>query len=304
MRTRQEVRLVLVLVLVLALDVTSRAVAGDPYVWDTSRRPAPRAGTKFAEELEMAAVISKTLSHPGEEPTGQQKEQRENVRLVHSIGEVSPQGVTAEEIQVERWSFAEKGYQPDSSLEGLRIVVKGTGKERTNSVEGARAPSRFAKAWIERDLLRPSARDPGLDELDLSFLFPKDKVSEGSGWKLDPQELAKGLLPPGDAIDAAKSSASGKLASVKVVNGVHVGHLEIMADLALKNRERMVWDEGVVQRYRYVLDVSLEPDRRNDLSGTITIELKGKGTLSQGGAPVEVVEEQSFTITLRRSTVE
>jgi hypothetical protein len=167
--------------------------------------------------------------------------------------------------------------------------------------------SKDARAWIEKDLVKGGKGDTGLDELDWAFILPRENVRDSGEWPLDPAALARELLPPRTEIDPERSRASGRLTAVRVDGGAHLGHVEVSIDLAQATlgQGKISWTNGGIREFRYVLDISLEPAKRDIVSGVITAALKGKGTVEVAeGPPFEVEIDESSKIVVKRTPIE
>ncbi len=299
MRPRAEVMLVL---LGLALGA---ARAGDGFAWDPAARPIYKVGQRFEEALEITDASHKKFTSPDGATAPRDVEVAASVRLLHEVAEVTS-GVSEDRIHVERWSQGAKGREPDTSLEGALVTLKGAAPYRSSSVETQNTLSRDARAWVERHLVKGGAGDTGLAELEWAFILPRAPVPDGGEWSLDPDAMARELVP-GSEIDAGRSRASGKLTNVRVDGVAHVGHVEVSIDLVQTTLGlgKVSWQEGGTRQFRYVLDISLEPAKRELVVGVITTTLKGKGTVEVPDKPPYDVEiDESSKIVVKRAPVE
>jgi hypothetical protein len=290
---------------VALLVLAAHACAEDGFKWNPAERRVAAKGTKFREEL--AKTDQRTLKFVVEGRAREEKhEGTEKIQLVHSIGAVASAGVVEDTISVAAWSRAWDG-DADESLEGATLTVTGEGNYRTCAIESGRTVTRAANAWIQTHIVKNGHGEPALDELDWDFILPKEPVADGGSWTLDPVAFAKEVMGARTVIDAKKSSGTGKLTKVKVENGVHFGHIEVTVSLALETlgQSKVRWRKGGVQEFRYVLDVSLEPRRKDGVSGVITIELAGEGTVEPpGGDPLELEIDEKSRLEMRRSPLE
>ncbi len=275
------------------------------FKWNAFERREPRAGTKFTEELTKSdkRTLKFAIEGKAKEETHEGKEE---IRLVHAVASVSSNGITEDRITFEKWSRAWDTVI-DTSLEGAVVTVKGEGPFRTSATDSERPVSRAANAWLQSHVLKDGKKDPLLDELEWDFILPKDPVVEGGTWTIDPAAFAREVMGPQASIDAKRSSGTGKLERVKTENGVRFGHVEVTVSLALETLgpSKVAWKKGGIQEFRYVLDLSLEPKRKDLVAGVITMELSGEGTVEPPGQDlidVDLVEKSRLEV--RRRPVE
>lgn len=281
------------------------ARADDSFKWNAFDRREARAGTKFAEELSKSDRRSLKFMLDGERKV-EVHEGTEKIRLIHAVASVSSKGITEDKITVERWMRA-WDKDSDDSLEGSTLTVKGEGAFRTWAAEGEKPVTRAANTWVQQHIVKDGKRDPALDELDWDFILPREPLADGSTWTIDPATFAREVMGPQVAIDAKKSQGSGKLTAVKLDNGVHFGHVEVSVSLALETlgSSKVTWKKGGVQEFRYVLDLSLEPRRRDVVAGLITMELLGEGSVEPPGRdPLDLEIEEKSRLEVRRMPVE
>jgi len=263
--------------LAAAAVVASGARADDAFKWNPAERPAPRAGDKFCEELTKSDDRSLKFTRDGQ-PVERKEVGKESIRLLHAIAAASSTAVSEDRITVQKWSLA-TDRAVDSSLEDAIVTVKGEGAYRTFNAESERTISRVANRWIDSHLVKGGKRDPTLDELDWDFILPKEPAADGGTWTIDTAAFAREVMGPKATFDAKKSRGEGKLTGVRVEKGVHFGHVEVSVSLALDalGESPVTWAKGGVREFRYVLDLSLEPRRRDVVAAVITIELSGRG---------------------------
>jgi hypothetical protein len=300
MRPRAEVTL---LALGLALGA---AHAGDGFAWDPGARPTYKVGQRFEEALDVTDSSHQKFTSADGATAPRDLDVAASVRLLHQVAEVTS-GVSEDRIHVERWSQGVKGRDPDTTLEGALVTLKGAAPYRSSSVETQKTLSRDARAWVEHHLVKGGAGDTGLAELDWTFILPRAPVPDGGEWSLDIDAMARELLPPRTEIDPRASRAMGKLTNVHLDGGAHMGHVEVSIDLVQTTMGlgKVSWTEGGVRQFRYVLDLSLEPGKRDLVAGVITTTLKGKGTVEVPDKPPYDVElDESSKIVVKRAPIE
>ncbi len=290
-----------------ALLVLGGVARADGFAWDPGARAPRRIGARFFEEIEKRESEAAVFSNADPQLSQERVDSVEKIRLLHEIAQATSEAVTEDRIHVEQWSRARTGSSADESLEGDVVVVQGADSSRTFTVEGDRPASPSAKVWLQTNAAKRAKRDPGLDELDWPFILPHESVTEGGEWSLDPEALAREVLGRRARIDPARSHGKGKLVTVQLNGGVHMGHVEVDVALALETLggTKVSWTSGGIMQLHYVLEISLEPARRDQVTGTISMTLSGEGALEQPGQDaIGFTLDQSSTVTLRKGSID
>ena len=175
--------------------------------------------------------------------------------------------------------------------------VKMNGKNRTYEIENGNASvSDAAKEWIQTYLV---SGDGELEQEDLrKWLAPTGPVAAGAHWTGDVATIASALFR-GAEVDPKHSTASGKLGTVKVQDGVHTGHWDAKATLKIKKSESGTeWQEGQ-QDVSISVDGSLELDKSNAEDLRIDLKFGGKGEV-KGKDPGKIEQKWQTTVKSKR----
>src|SRR5262249_45961011 len=113
----------------------------------------------------------------------------------------------------------------DLGLAGKTVLIEKKGDQFAFTIDGKELTGPAAEILGEEFSTKPRPSE--------DFFLPKTPVKAGDGWKVDLKEVAKGLSGGGMEIDAAKSSATGKLTRVYEKNGRKFGVIEVKMDVAV-----------------------------------------------------------------------
>ncbi len=248
--------------LLVALAAPARADDEKDWKWDPLSYPKPKAvvGDRWFGEGEEASkqVIEQTAGKA--KPVKREEGRQTSYRFTGETLKVENDKAVENHFKIEKWSITAKG-DTDKSLDGKSLVVTGTGADTKWECKEKDADlSEAAKAWIAKELAKkpkPGKSDkPEDDDDEKKLLFPEKAVGDGDEWTRDAAAIAKLILGQGIEIDAEKSSFKGKLTKVTVVDGCHVGHVEMKLILAIKPSKQ--WSEGGKLDLDFVVDGSLE----------------------------------------------
>src|SRR5262245_26639889 len=271
--------------LVVAL-AASRAVAYD-FKWNPKvKKPAPTVGEKVSQDAVESHKFSNKVS-AGEKTVQSMKERRTvTYKLTREVIAVDGKKATERLYKIETWKQESKDEEPDTSLGGHTVRVKGNGSDKTYAIEDdpKSQVSEAAKKWIESEIAKKKPKkkkseekatedDDDEDEEFIHLIFPKEPVADGAKWTPDVAAIAKALKMEAGP---EKAAASGSITNVRVEDGVHVGHLEIKVSLATKI-PNVTWKEGGNMELAFTIDTSLEPDKRNASSASMEMNFSGTG---------------------------
>ncbi len=277
-----------VLVLAASLVLVSVAARADDAKFDLRKKAAPAAGAKTVEEGEITRKQTYTFTTPDTMPTANIVKVAVTYKALREVNEVSGDQVSKETVKFEQWKLTEEGGKKgheDTSLSSRTVHIPGTseanplytiegddGKEAPpappaeGDLTAVVPPTPLAKNWVEKGFVNAQWR------AELEALLPKDPVALNGEWTLDPKEVATTLYPIYDC-DLEKSSAKGKLAEITTEDGVKIAHLAIQVRMKLLKvpaLQEPIKDDGTpdcgVLRRTAVVDLSLEPEKRNVLS--------------------------------------
>ncbi len=272
----------------LALLVAALALADD-WKWDAKKERKPEKGYRSVSESESVEKTSRA-SRMGRLRSREASEAKTVTRYEQEILEVADGKVSKSRVKIEKWSRTADGGEADRCLEGQAIVVEGRGAAiKWRCEDATRELTEAAKDWIAQTL---AAKDEDANEEAFRSCLPAKPIEPGTEWTADPAPIAKVFLGPELALDAAKSSAKGKLGEVKTEDGVHVGTYTLEVVIVSKAEKE---EDAVRMKFSAVFEGSLEPDRRDASSMTLTLEAKARQTeqTEEGLATLEI--ENSVT---------
>jgi hypothetical protein len=113
----------------------------------------------------------------------------------------------------------------DLGLAGKTVLIEKKGDQFTFTIDGKELTGPAAEVLGQEFSSKPRPSE--------DFFLPKTPVKAGDGWKVDLKEVTKGLAGGGMEIDAAKSTATGKLTRVYEKNGHKYGVIEVKLDLTV-----------------------------------------------------------------------
>jgi hypothetical protein len=116
------------------------------------------------------------------------------------------------------------GQSEDVGLAGKTVLIEKKGDKYTFSADGKDLTGKGA------ELLGKEFNKPDTPE---EVFLPKGPVKVGDTWKLEVAEVTKELAAEGITIDAAKSTATGKLTKLYKKDASQFGVFEVKMDLAV-----------------------------------------------------------------------
>jgi hypothetical protein len=292
-------RSVLPLLLVLVLSSSARAQEKD-WKWDPAKKPTAVAGarhTSEAEDVEKSGFV-RTLAKTGDTVEKQANEVVVAHRYVREVLEAENGVPKKQRITFEKWKRTTNNGPADTSLEGKSLILKGADPASWEPEDPKAALSPDARRWFNDEV----AHRKGIfeDEKGKSIL-PEKPVAPGAEWTRDPVAVARALFGEGVEVEAAKSSVKGKVADVKVQDGVHIGRVEVKVVLALKPNARV---SDVRVDVSITLEGSLEPHKRDALRTTTSFTTTAKSKEDGPRGETLVKLETSKTLKLSEGPVE
>lgn len=283
---------------VVTLLAAGRAT-GDDWKWDPKQKRTPKAGEKSTDDVVEHRKMVTKVSSGGQVLQNMNEEATTTYKSTTEIVAVEGTKVSEKVVKFDSWKLEKKGEDADTSLEGHTVRVKGVGDKRKATIEDDKDDkvSDEAKQWVESELgkkQKKKADEEGKEEEDeMKNFFPTAPVADGAEWKPDIEAIAKEV---GLECDATKSTAKGSLTKVHVVDGVHMGHLEIKVSLAT-TPEGVTWKEGGTFDITISLDTSLDADKPETSDGSFDVKFGGKGEADspQGKLNVKQQVEQKRT---------
>lgn len=258
---------------VLTIIGAAAATAQDKFTWDPKKKRTPKAGTRYFSEEEQTQKAKVKITIPGQpEPQNQNQASKMTFRAVHDIQAVEGDKVTKETVTFEKWQGGAEGEDDDKSLEGKVVHVEVKEGKKTYKVDGGEdGLSEAAKAFLQKSFSKEK------DEDEMDKFLPKEPISDGGEWNIDPKAFSEALLEGLD-VDEKESSAKGKLTNVRVEDGVHFGTLEITIKMKLKKvpGTPLEWTEGGNFDLTMKGEACLEPEKSRKSSMKMDGRLKGK----------------------------
>jgi hypothetical protein len=258
----------------------------DDWKWDPrNHKKKPVAGQHTSYSGFDGALQKVRVSQGGKTVKNENERRRLCVRYDSEVVSVDGRKITEQVHHVKSFLLVTEGAPPDASLEGVDVRVKGTGDERTTTLEGERASkvSDAAKKWAESELGKKGKKKKKADDEDEDEnpFIPEKPVAPESEWDLDPKVFAEKLAGNLGACDLERSKGKGKLTNVHLVDGVHYGTVEITLKLQTKKVMGTTsdWTDGGAFRVTVRFDGSLEEDKVVDTAASMTMTFKGEGTV-------------------------
>ncbi|MEZ0228949.1 MAG: hypothetical protein ACAI25_10005 [Planctomycetota bacterium] len=305
----------------LVAAILAPAALADDWKFDPKSRPKAKVGQKKTEEGEthQTEVSSISVAEQGEVKK-EDKEDRVVFKLHREVKAVDKDKTTEEVVTVEKWVRTATGEPEDKSLEGQKFVLvrNADGKSFTLPDDKEGKVSDGAKAWIQEYYAKKKKKhqkkgpdeDKEADHDDdngAAKFFPTKPVADGEEWTADPTLLAKEIFGEGDIIDAAKSSAKGKLSKVRVEGGVHHGLIEVKIHFKLKSLPNMPkemqfeWTDGGDFHMTVAVDGCLDLEKMGGGTFNITGALKGEAKFNAQGQDASLKMDVKQKIAVKSS---
>ncbi len=272
--------------------------------WARSDERAAKTGDTTIEEGEESVRRTTDVRMPG----GTAMERVQDVdagsafKLHREVSGVSASKVTGLRVNVERFQTREHATW-DRTLEGKTVAVTMPVKEKdaptAKVLDEKKTPvtvSPDIEQWIATRVA--TTRDERLEAV-----LPEKGVRSDEEWSVDPRTIAPVFFDGAKVpLDASRSWCKGKLTGVRVQEGEHVGHVEVVVKLqlaGLPGNATGKWTKGGLYEWKLVYDGSL--DRRlGSLLVTATLEGACEVTTPQGKAALEVSSEERTERSLSR----
>lgn len=245
--------------------------------WDHQKKWKPTVGYKAFKEADEDAKQSVLVTLNKKTVQKNDTDEKTTYRFTSEVLKVEGDDATEVRYKIEKWNRSDIDGEPDDSLAGKTIVVKGKRTARTWECTDKDAElSDAAKKWIGSQLAKSKktddekSSDDQLDELG----FPEKPIADGDEWKRDPAPLAKAFFGEDMEIAPDKSSLTGKLTNVRVEDGIHWGHIELKIVLEVAKGEK--FSEGGHIEMTLSAESSLELDKLDSSKTKLALAFKFK----------------------------
>ena len=245
-------------------------------------------GDKYASESHETESRKLKITAPDGTAKDDDLAAEASYKYVEEILEVGADGKAKKsKVTIEKWLQKRNGAE-DKCLEGKTVLLTVEGDQTKPEVQGEDAKvSLRGTAWLRKEFAR-SKNAPGDAKKD-EAVFPAEPIAPDTEWKIDPLKVAAAMFGADAKIDPEKSKASGKLAKVRLVDGVPFGEITVTLELQLKllPRTPVPWTEGGAFSIAIHYDGSLV-EKRFDRNETIRMTMGGKGSVKEGPEPGDI----------------
>jgi hypothetical protein len=255
----------------------------DPHEWSRAlvQDRTFAVGDRFVTESHETEMRKLKITSPSGKEKNDDLNAEATCKYVEEILEVADGKVKKSKVTFEKWRLERNGAK-DTILQGKTVLLTVEGDQTTTKVEGEDpSVSAAASAWLRKNFTR-GKRTPA-DEKKDEAVFPTAAIAPDTEWKIDPEKVSVAMFGPDAKVDPDKSRATGKLAKVRLVDGVPFGEITITLELQLKllPRTTVPWTEGGAFKITMLYDGSLV-EKRFHKDETVTMIVSGKAILEEG----------------------